>query len=223
MRNREDHLREQPAVRPLVPLVLVCRSEELEAQERVKTRWVLLVGEAVLNAVARELRNSKGKKQEWFDLLDQVLDTDVKPDDRSLYDGWKKQMQKLVSTDNDADNGSGVDATQKQKAKQKPDAEDDSKNNGDADAGSASMDAPEPIVGWKPTRLGGNEWGAILTGKPVANLPQDLLGAPIIVTDSKGTTWRTTITVVVSRDEKTVTVRDAGRPKPNRGDSPQAA
>ena len=52
-----------------------------EAQERVKTRWVLLVGESVLNAVERQLLDFKGKKRQWFNLLNPVLDTDIKPDE----------------------------------------------------------------------------------------------------------------------------------------------
>ena len=159
-------------------------------------------------------------------------------------------MPAVVSKKRGTDNGSGVDASQKQKAKETPAAvddakhdgdanadngpkdttlqetaaaEDDAKHDGDANADNASVDAPEPIVGWKPERLDGNKWGSGLTGEPVADLPQNLVGAPILVTDSKGKTWTTTITEVVRRDDKKVIVRDAGRQKPNRGDSPQAS
>ena len=159
-----------------------------EAKQRVKTRWVLLVGEAVLNAVERELRESEGKKQGWVDRLDPVLDTDIKPDDRVLYDDWKRDMRKLGTTENDA------------------------KSDTDANAGRGSTDSPKAIVGWKPKSLGDNEWGSQLTGKAVADIPQDLTGLPIIVTTSKGDSWEARITEVVSRDEKTVIVRDTGRP-----------
>ena len=160
-----------------------------EAKVRVKTRWVLLVGEAVLNAADRELSDSKGKKQEWFNQLNPVLVTDIKPDDRVLYDGWKKQMQELGAT------------------------EDDTKSDNGANAGSDSKDSPKPVVGWQPKSLGNSEWGAQLTGKSVAELPQDLTGVPIIVTTSKGKSWESRITDVVSRDEKTVIVRTAEKPK----------
>ena len=159
-----------------------------EAKQRVKTRWVLLVGEAVLNAVERELRESEGKKQGWVDRLDPVLDTDIKPDDRVLYDDWKRDMRKLGTTENDA------------------------KSDTDANAGRGSTDSPKAIVGWKPKSLGDNLWGSQLTGKVVADLPQDLIGLPIIVTTSKGDSWEARITEVVSRSEKTVIVRNTGKP-----------
>ena len=159
-----------------------------EANKRVKTRWVLLVGEAVLNAVERELRESEGKKQGWFDRLDPVLDTEIKPDDRVLYDDWKLDIRKLGATENDA------------------------KSDTDANAGSGSTDSQKAIVSWKPKSLGDNLWGSQLTGKAVADLHQDLIGLPIIVTTSKGDSWEARITEVVSRSEKTVIVRNTGKP-----------
>ena len=161
-----------------------------EAQDRVKTRWVLLVGETVLNAVEREMRDSKGQMQEWFNQLNPVLDTDIKPDDRVLYDSWKQQMRKMGATEDNA----------------KRDTEDN--------AGSGSTDSPtKAIVGWKPKSFGDNNWGSQLSGKAVAELPQDLTGVPIIVTTSKGESWEAHITEVVSRSETTVFVRDTGKPK----------
>lgn len=169
-----------------------------EAKERVKTRWVLLVGEAILKAVERELRNSGGEKQKWYDRLQPVLDTDIKPDDRVLYDDWKLDMRKLGATEDDA----------------KSDADD-----------ANAMNSLKPIVGWKPVQVqvgDEEEWGSKLTGDAVAELPQDLTGVPIIVTPSKGKSWETSITEVVRRDEKAVIVRTAGKPKlPDHG--PQAA
>lgn len=159
---------------------------------------MLLVGEAVLNAVERELRESEGKKQGWFDRIDPVLDTDIKPDDRVLYDDWKLDMRKLGATEDDA----------------KSDTDD-----------ANAMDSLKPIVGWKPVQVPvGDEkkWGSKFTGDAVADLPQDLIGVPIIVTTSKGKSWDARITEVVSRDEKTVIVRTDGEPKlPD--DGPRAA
>ena len=169
-----------------------------EAQQHVETRWVLLVGEAVLSAVERELSDSGGGKQRWFDRLDPVLDTDIKPDDRVLYDDWKLKMQKLGASENHA-NGDTVDAN--------------------------VMSSLKPVVGWKPVQVQvGDEkkWGSKLTGEAVAELPQNLTCIPIIVTTSKGQSWESRITEVVSRDEKTVIVLDTGKPKPP-DDGSQAA
>ena len=72
-----------------------------------------------------------------------------------------------------------------------------------------------PIHGWKPRRLPGGEWGAVLTGPDVAELPDDdqLPRTPIVVTDNKGDTWTTTLVDLVSRTDSTVLVRTAGRPR----------
>ena len=197
-----------------------------EAQERVKTRWVLLVGESVLNAVERQLLDFKGKKRQWFNLLNPVLDTDIKPDDRVLYDNWKQRMQKLGATEDDAQ--SDTDATVGKESKDAsassgesqdhPSAGSDSKGSSvssgeDPSTSSDSKGLRKPIIGWKPVRLDDNSWGSKLTGKAVADLPEELDGAPIVVTDSKGETWETRIEEVVSRDGKTVIVRDTGNPE----------
>ena len=96
-----------------------------------------------------------------------------------------------------------------------------------------SPDAQEPIAGWRPCRIrvqnGSDseagrqetEWGARLTGqKVIAALPTELRGKRITVTDSSEDSWVTTITEVESRDEKSITVRNSGRPgregKPSR-------
>ena len=188
-----------------------------EAQERVKTRWVLLVGEAVLNAVERQLRDSKARERQWFNLLNPVLVTDIKPDDRILYDDWKRRMQELGAIEDDAKSDTDANAGSE--------SQDDSASSGESQEPSASGDAKgllKPIIGWKPVRLDDKSWGSKLTGKAVAELPENLLGAPIVVTASKGETWETRIKKVVSRDEMTVIVRDTGKPE-SRDDGPQAA
>ena len=75
--------------------------------------------------------------------------------------------------------------------------------------------AKTPIEGWKPRRLPGGEWGAVLTGPDVAELPDDdqLPRTPIVVTDNKGDTWTTTLVDLVSRTDSTVLVRTSGRPR----------
>ena len=71
------------------------------------------------------------------------------------------------------------------------------------------------IEGWKPRRLPGGEWGAVLTGRNVAELPgnDQLPRTPIVVTDNKGDTWTTTLVDVVSRTDDTIVVTTAGRPR----------
>ena len=71
-----------------------------------------------------------------------------------------------------------------------------------------------PIAGWKPRRLPGGKWGAGLEGERVAGLPDDdqLPGATIGVTDSKGDSWNTTILEVVGRTETSILVRTSSRP-----------
>ena len=75
--------------------------------------------------------------------------------------------------------------------------------------------AKTPIEGWKPRRLPGGEWGAVLTGSHVAELPDNgqLPRTPIVVTDNKGDAWTTTLVGVVSRTDGTIVVRIAGRPR----------
>ena len=74
------------------------------------------------------------------------------------------------------------------------------------------LDAPrEPLVGWKPCKLG-DGWGAALDGPDVAALPEDPRGTPISITDSRGGSWTATIIEVVSRDQQRIVVRDSGRP-----------
>ena len=74
--------------------------------------------------------------------------------------------------------------------------------------------AKTPIKGWKPRRLPGGEWGAVLSGPSVAELPDNdqLPRTPIIVTDNKGDAWTTTLVELVTRTDDTIVVRTAGRP-----------
>ena len=80
---------------------------------------------------------------------------------------------------------------------------------------------PEPdprkkaIEGWKPCRLAGGQWGAVLEGDRVATLPRSdqLPGTPLVVTDSKDESWRTVLTEVVDRSDTAIVVTTAGRPR----------
>lgn len=68
----------------------------------------------------------------------------------------------------------------------------------------------QPIAGWKPrkVRVGDKEvWGAALQGPEVAQLPMEIRGTPILVTNSGGKVWNTTIEEVVSRSEDLIVVR----------------
>ena len=96
--------------------------------------------------------------------------------------------------------------------------------------GATAGDADAPIPGWRPCRVSvpasstagsgtrpATEWGARLTGvRRVAELPDELCGRTITVTDSGESSWETTVTEVVSRDDKAAVVRNAGRPASSR-------
>ena len=90
----------------------------------------------------------------------------------------------------------------------------------DADGANESR-VQEPIPGWRPRRIksdsetgGETEWGAALEGcAVVAALPAELRGRTITVTDSGERSWTTTITAVVSRDQRSILVRNTGRPR----------
>ena len=83
--------------------------------------------------------------------------------------------------------------------------------------GHATTETPKkpPIDGWKPQRLDSGEWGAVLEGELVAELPDSdqLPGTAISVTDSKGDSWTTTIVAVVNRSDADIVVANAGRPR----------
>ena len=76
--------------------------------------------------------------------------------------------------------------------------------------------SPEPIPGWHPSRLPDGSWGAIFRGK-TAPLPDNLVGIPIAVRTSVGTSWAATVLEVLERSERRVLVRHSGKPsKENR-------
>ncbi|MCY4599804.1 MAG: hypothetical protein OXF27_07785 [Acidobacteria bacterium] len=72
-----------------------------------------------------------------------------------------------------------------------------------------------PIEGWKPRRLPGGQWGAVLEGERVAALADSdqLPGTPLVVTDSRGESWHTVLTEVVDRSDTAIVVTHAGRPR----------
>ena len=71
------------------------------------------------------------------------------------------------------------------------------------------------IEGWRPRRLPGDNWGAVIEGPRVAELPDNdnLPGTPIVVTDKRDESWSTTITEVVDRTDTTIVVKNSGRPR----------
>ena len=96
---------------------------------------------------------------------------------------------------------------------------------------SVHLDVHELLPGWRPYRIEGSAsdsggrtrsvWGARLTGRAaVSALPKELRGRQIGVTDSNCVSWTTTVTDVVSRDERTVIVRNTGRPRTDGTGSP---
>ena len=66
------------------------------------------------------------------------------------------------------------------------------------------------LPGWLPHRLENGSWGSIYHGDP-SSLPSDLVGERIIVTDSNGDSFSTTITAVLKRSNNQVVVTDSGR------------
>ena len=70
-----------------------------------------------------------------------------------------------------------------------------------------------PIEGWRPRGLPDGQWGALLEGPGVAELPDDnqLPGTPIVVTDKRGESWTTTLTEVIARTDTTIVVKNSGR------------
>lgn len=71
------------------------------------------------------------------------------------------------------------------------------------------------IEGWRPRRLPGDNWGAVIEGPRVAELPDNdnLPGTPIVVTDKRDESWSTTITEVVDRTDTIIVVKNSGRPR----------
>ena len=76
-------------------------------------------------------------------------------------------------------------------------------------------DQPEtadPVGGWKPRKVG-NDWAAVLEGHAVADLPDDLCGTAIAITDRKGESWTAAVTEVLERSGERIVVRHSGRPR----------
>ena len=71
--------------------------------------------------------------------------------------------------------------------------------------------APDPIPGWHPSKLPESSWGAIFRGK-TASLPDNLVGVPIAVCTSVGTSWAAAVIEVLERSERRVRVRHSGKP-----------
>lgn len=66
------------------------------------------------------------------------------------------------------------------------------------------------LLGWQPHRLEDGSWGSIYHGDS-SSLPPELVGELIIVTDSNGDSFSTTITAVLERSSNQVVVTDSGR------------
>ena len=76
--------------------------------------------------------------------------------------------------------------------------------------------SPKPISGWHPSRLPDGSRGAIFRGKTTP-LPDNLIGVPIAVRTSVGTSWTAAVLEVLERSERRVLVRHSGKPsKENR-------
>ena len=76
--------------------------------------------------------------------------------------------------------------------------------------------APDPIPGFHPSKLPDGSWGALFRGKTPA-LPDNLVGLPIAVRTSVGTSWTATVLEVLERSERRILVRHSGKPsKENR-------
>ena len=145
---------------------------------------------AVLGAAARRALQAEGKQSAVTDDQSSM----------SSIDGWE---QLAGRTKTDVAKLFRKVGRRAREAARRAHPENDAKSDTDANAGSGSTDSQKAIVSWKPKSLGDNEWGSQLTGKAVADLHQDLIGLPIIVTTSKGDSWEARITEVVSRSEKT--------------------
>ena len=72
-------------------------------------------------------------------------------------------------------------------------------------------DAPAPLPGWRPCRVG-DRWGAAYDGDASA-LPADLVGLRISVRPRSGTPWVAAVTAVIERSASRVVVLDSGRPE----------
>ena len=80
------------------------------------------------------------------------------------------------------------------------------------DGNGGQPETTDPVSGWRPRKVG-NDWGAVLEGQAVADLPDDLRGTAIAITDRKGESWNATVTEVVERGRERIVVRHTGRPR----------
>lgn len=71
----------------------------------------------------------------------------------------------------------------------------------------------DPIPGWNTHLLGLRDWGSRFEGD-TSDLPDDLVGLWIIVTNRQQQTGVTRITKVIERTARCVVVQDSGKPKP---------
>jgi len=83
----------------------------------------------------------------------------------------------------------------------------------DAEPRSPSGSREDPIPGWKPHLLGSHDWGSRFEGN-TSDLPDELGGLWIMVTDRQQQTGVTRITKVIERTARFVVVQDSGKPKP---------
>ena len=81
-----------------------------------------------------------------------------------------------------------------------------------AEPGDAPPETSDPVGGWKPRKVG-NDWAAVLEGHAVADLPDDLRGTAIAITDRKGESWTAAVTEVLERSGERIVVRHSGRPR----------
>jgi len=81
----------------------------------------------------------------------------------------------------------------------------------DMRAPSGSRD--DPIPGWKTHLLGSHDWGSRFEGD-TSDLPVELVGLWIEVTNRQQQTGVTRITKVIERTARFVVVQDSGKPKP---------
>ena len=78
-------------------------------------------------------------------------------------------------------------------------------------AASPPVPPSAPLPGWRPWSLEDGSWGSHFDGDTRA-LPDDLVGRVIEVTTKGGDAWTTTVVEVLHWDDKSVLVRDSGKP-----------
>ena len=149
-------------------------------------------------------------EREFPDFVDAAHEASAKPDPE------KKPIKSGDVTDAAAEAGAGFPTALKQTVYEAfVEWTGDDRERSPADQDEAGRPDPRKtaITGWRPRRLPGDQWGALLEGPGVAGLPDDLTGTPIVVTDKRGESWTTTLTEVVERTDTTITVKNTGRPR----------